>query len=131
MRLQAGLFGLGGDGPSEASPTASLAKPSEDQSTESPKPFQGKNQGENDTKQRNEITETGPSAATQVASRLCTNMFHGDPSSTAGRLCDQQEDTALAECMAPADSGQGTQLLDQLLRAWVDMAGHRAGECWP
>ena len=68
MRLQAGLFGLGGDGPSEASPTASLAKPSEDQSTEPPKPFQGKNQGENDTEQRNELTETGPSAATQVAS---------------------------------------------------------------
>ena len=65
--MQVGLFGLGGDGPSEASPTAGLAKPSEDQSTEPPKAFQGKNQGENDTEQRNEITDTGPSAATQVA----------------------------------------------------------------
>ena len=70
LQQQVGLFGLGRDGPSEASPTAGLAKPSEDQSTEPPKAFQGKNQGENDTEQRNEITDTGPSAATQVQSRL-------------------------------------------------------------
>ena len=63
-----GLFGLGADGPSEASPTAGLAKPSDDQSTEPPKAFQSKKQGENDTEQRNEMTETGPSSATQVQS---------------------------------------------------------------
>ena len=73
LQRSVGLFGLGEDGPSEASDTAGLAKPSEDQSTEAPKAFQGKNQGENDTEQRNEITETSPSAATQVNGRwqLC------------------------------------------------------------
>ena len=75
LQQQVGLFGLGKDGPSEATPTAGLAKPSDDQSTEPPKAFQGKKQGENDSEQRNELTETGPSAATQVQSRLSAGSF--------------------------------------------------------
>ena len=64
LQHEVGLFGLGKSGPAEESPTAGLPRPSDNQSTEVPKAFKG--QGENDTEQRNELTDAGPSAATQV-----------------------------------------------------------------
>ena len=68
LQQNVGLFGLGESGPSEESPTAGMPKPSDDQSTEAPKAFKG--QGENDTEQRNELTDTSPSAATQVCTEI-------------------------------------------------------------
>ena len=75
MHEQVGLFGLGESGPAEESPTAGLPRPSDDQSTEAPKAFKG--QGENDTEQRNELTDAGPSSATQVAALRTTTNHTG------------------------------------------------------
>ena len=60
---QIGLLGLGDPAPEEPD-TSSLPKPAENQSTEPPQAFKG--QPENDTELRSDISQSSPSAATQV-----------------------------------------------------------------
>ena len=60
---QMGLLGLGGPAPEEPD-TSGRPMPADNKSSEPPKAFKG--QGENDTEQRNEVSDSPPSVATRV-----------------------------------------------------------------